>query len=852
MRVRVNERLTRAARFPITLIVAPAGFGKSVALRDFIETSRLDVVRYDVRREDETLPAFVRALSEALEPLVPSALAAFPAMQERVLASDEPLRLISDWFAEHLKRTVCTIVVDDFHHAAADPDAVSLLVDLVERTGGRINWIIATRSDIGLPIATWVGYGKMDVPIGENDLRFNADEALAVAQETAAPLDSSEIEALRDLTGGWPIALAIALRTRTHASDLRTASVGTREMIYRYLAEQSFARLTNEQRSFLLKSGVLPAFDAGLAAALGAGADFLDELRRNVTFLTVTPPALYRYHDLFREFLENELRRAGDREWSRTLVAAGELLEARGEYADALALYVRAADAVAILHILEEHGIGLFERGAGAAIERALATIPDEVRGASATALGMRAMLEASRGRFDLAELSYNAAIARAEKRELRLALIHRLAIELVRGERDCSVLLEPVARDETIPPRLRVPPMGTLATGYVGAGRIEDAVVTIRRAIDVLEPSADDDVRARLLQQAAYVFQFTPARAQALDYAEHAVELALAHDLYDVAARAYSILYTIINDERDDPIASLAILDKLEECARKAASQQARLFATIAAYEIEVERGDETALERLEPLLEEQEAAPARARAETLLPALALRASWSGDFRRAHELLAGTATAQSGDERRGLRSAEIAVYAAASGLAEEAEAALHEAHHALAASTTPTRRTIRSHVFLALAELIRGHATAAHRQLVEAERALTPAMRRLRALIAAVRALYRVHLEQAERATLAGALERLRAEHFGGLAKLIERAPVAAASAEGYAQLTPAEREILHLLAVGASTKDVAAKTARSPQTVDTHIRSLCRKLGCKGRREAVALALRSGWVSP
>jgi DNA-binding CsgD family transcriptional regulator len=74
---------------------------------------------------------------------------------------------------------------------------------------------------------------------------------------------------------------------------------------------------------------------------------------------------------------------------------------------------------------------------------------------------------------------------------------------------------------------------------------------------------------------------------------------------------------------------------------------------------------------------------------------------------------------------------------------------------------------------------------------------------------------------------------------------------PVARAEDAGYAQLTPSEREILQLLAKGASTKDVAAKTGRSPQTVDTHIHSICRKLNCSGRREAIAIATDAGWVS-
>ena len=849
MRARINDRLARAAVYPITVISAPAGFGKSVALRDFIETARLDAVRYDVLREDATLLAFVRGLSDALATVGPSARAAFPAMQQRVLALEDPLRQLSDWFAEHLKRTVCTIVIDDLHHAAADPNAIVLLADLIERTSARIHWIVATRSDVGLPIATWLGYGKMDVPIGEDELRFTSEEALAAAQEAPAPIDALEIETLRDLIEGWPIALSIALRTRTHASDLRTASAGTREMVYRYLAEQSFAGLAPAQRAFLLSTCVFPSFDGGIAEAFGATSEFIDELRRNVTFLSVSG-AEYRYHDLFREFLEVELRRLGEREWSTRLAAAARVLEERGDRAGALALYTKANDAEAILRIVESQGFELFDRGEAATLAAALDALPAGERGASASALGVRAMLEASRGRFDLAELSYGAAIERAPEADLKTSLVHRLAIELVRHERDCIELLEPYARDGEIAASLRAPLLGTLATAYVLAGRPNDALVSIRRAIDLLEPGAPDDVRARLLQQAAYVHQFGASRDQARAYAEHAIELALGRNLYDVAARAYSILYTIANDEADDPIASLAILDKLEECARKAASQQARLFGLIASYEIEVERGDDAAIERIEPALEENHGALARARAEALLPARALRASWNAEFRRAYDLLAGTAESQSSPERRALRSAEIALYAAAASLNDEAEAALHDAQHALEDSLPQSRRAIRSRLFLALAELARGHGTSAHRHIAEAERALSPALRRLRALSQAVRALYRVHLEQAESATLAASLERLRAEHFGGLARLVAAVPVGAKPEEGYAQLTPAEREILQLLVTGASSKDVAAKTTRSPQTVDTHIRSICRKLHCSGRREAVALAIKSGWI--
>ena len=851
LRARVNDRIVRAARFPVTVIVAPAGFGKSVALRDFAETTRLDAVRYDVAREDRTLLAFVHGLSAALEPVAPTALAAFPAMQQRIMGLEDPVRELGDWFAEHLKRTVCTIVIDDLHHAASDPQTVALLVDLVERTGKRIRWILATRSDAWLPIASWIGYGLMDLPVAEDDLRFTADEALATADDAQASAEPGEIEALRELTGGWPIALSIALRTRTHAADLRAAASGPREMVYRYLAEQVFAGLGLAQQRFLLRSSVFSTFDQEIAEALGGTTEFLLELRRSVTFLNTAVSGEYRYHDLFRDFLERELRRAGSGEWFAAHVAGAELLEARaGSEAAALAMHAKVGAVDGIVRVIERSGVGLLERGEGETLAAAIEAVPEDRRRESAALIGIRAMLDANRGRFDIAERSFAAAIERAQDPELRVALVHRYAIELVRQDRDSLELLEPYARDESLAPSLRVPMLGTLATAYVRAGRMTDAMVTARRALDLAEPLTDE-LRARLYQQAAYVYQFAPTHERVREYATLAVELASARGLFEVAARAYTVLYTVVNDEDDDPIATLGILDRLEECARKGASRQVRIFGLVAAYAIQVERGDDAALELLDAELGDDMATPALTRAQALLPAYALRAAWSGDFRRAYDLLGGTAPQQSIAERRAMRSAETALYAFAAGLRDEGEEALRDAVTVLERCERVSPRLVRANVMLAVAELVRGRTSAAHRWIGEAERLLAPSMRRLRALVQAVRTMERVQLEQSDPAALTAALERLRAEHFGGIARLLANLPLAHVEGAGYTQLTPAEREILRMLAKGASTKDVAAKSGRSPQTVDTHIRSICRKLNCSGRREAVAIATAAGWVS-
>jgi LuxR family transcriptional regulator, maltose regulon positive regulatory protein len=852
MRPRINDRLARATQFPTTLIVAPAGFGKSMALRDFLLTSRLEVVRCDVRSEDDTLLAFARHLGEALRPLAPSAPAAFPEMQQRIMETGEPIERLCEWFVEHLKRVSGTIVVDDLHYA--DPAAIAFVVDLIDRTYERIRWIIATRSDGELPVASWLAYDRMDMPIDENTLRFTPEEALAAADEAQSGIEPDQVEALREFTEGWPAALAIALRTRTYASELRTAAgayeAATREMIYRYLAEQVFTGLSPAQQNFLLATSVFSTFDVGVAEALGGMQDFINDLRRGVAFLNEIAPGIYRYHDLFTDFLESELRRQGESAWAGVLCHGGQLLEDRGDDAAALALFLRAGDVGSILRVVERSGFGLFERGHGDALSAALDIVPDSIRNANAAAVGLRATLDAARGHFDLCRRGFVAAIELAQSDELRLALVHRYAIELVRHDQSCIDLLEPYANDDRVAAAMRVPLLGTLATGFARVGRVDEALATIARALDAVDASTDDDTVARLYQQAAYVYRLEPTHQNAQNYANRAVDLARARNLNELAVRAYSVLYQIAYDDGDDPIVCLGILDKLLECARKGGSTQARLYGLLATYGIEAERGNEAALERLDREVQAISGGLPRVRAEVLLPAMALRAGWNRDFHRAYELLAGTADLQSNDERRAHRASELALYAFAAGMHAEGEAALADAVAALGLSARSTRRTMRARLTIACAEILRGHDAAAHRHLTEVERDLVPAMRWLRAFAHAARTLYRAALGQADRPVVAAAFERLRAEQQGGIARLLEAMPFPHSTEGGYSSLTPAEREILHLLATGASTKEIAAKTARSPRTVDTHIRSLCQKLRCSGRRAAVALATGSGWV--
>ena len=849
-RPRLTQRIAQAAEYPIALIVAPAGFGKSVALHDYLATERIDHVRYNVRPDQNTLFEFIRGFAEALEEKVPSALGSFAVAQERAMAADDPIIEMSRWLSEHLK-TALTIVIDDLHNAADDARTISVLSRVIDRSSARVKWIIASRSALDLPVSSWIAYEKADEPINETDLRFTTGEALAAADDATIPEEGAQ-ELLR-LTSGWPVAFSIALRSSAHISDLAKLADGTRDMIYGYLAEQVYRRLPKKEQELLLETCVYTSLDRSILEQRGDDPAMLAQLRKDAGFVYAAADQGYRYHDLFREFLINQLQLRGESEYRKVVCAAAKILETLERPAEALAAYVEARDLESVRQLLQSRGLDILERGQTDVLEHGLDLLPEQARRDKAMLLGLEAMLSSRRGQLDIAEPWFQLAIERATDAQTRAEITYRYAVDLIRNGRSaaCIPLLSAYADEDGVNPGLRASILATLATAQVLQGNAPAGQRYVEQALMLLERAPHAALRAKIYQQAAFVMLNTGDFERARGYALSAVDISLANALYEVAARAYSVLYQIAHDVEDDPIASLGHLERLDECARKGGSAQTLAYALLCIHSIEAERGDESALQRLDARMQNLQSSLPLTAKETLLPAQAMRAAWTGNFEAAFEMLAPTASEQPTAERRALRFAETAMYAMASGMTTAGETLLADCYELLKADQTRTPRIMRTMLFAAVAELLRGKELAAGRLIGDVEHSAGTQMRRLRALTRAVRALHNRVLDEQNQAPVAAALERLRAEEMGGIARVFEALPLKTRDRGGLNALTTSERAILRALAAGASSKQIAADTGRSPQTVDVHIKSICRKLGCRGRIEAISVAVNSGWFA-
>src|SRR6266581_8279407 len=217
-RARLIERLNAALGGNVTLLSAPAGFGKTTLLVEWLQTLDRPTAWLSLDEHDNELPVFVHALAAALQTAFPDAFEATTALLKapRILPPDQIAPLFINELADVPDDVI--LVLDDYHRIQ-DKAVHTLLELLVEHLPPQLHLVLICRSDPPLPVARWLAKGRLNELRG-TDLRFTPEETEAfltrmlgseAARETAGALD--------ERTEGWIAALRLAALSLRGTSD---------------------------------------------------------------------------------------------------------------------------------------------------------------------------------------------------------------------------------------------------------------------------------------------------------------------------------------------------------------------------------------------------------------------------------------------------------------------------------------------------------------------------------------------------------------------------------------------------------------------------------------------------------
>ena len=315
-RPRLHERLRRGAVARLTLVSAPAGFGKTTLLTDWLgETPDDDrsVAWLSLDAADSDPSSFWTYVVSALQGAVPgvgsSALELIP-------SSPMPTDLVLTTLLNDLAAAPGEVwlVLDDYH-LVDKPEIGHGMTFLLDHLPPHVHVVLSTRADPDLQLARWRVRGEL-VEIRAADLRFTPDEAASYLNEaTGLRLAAREVETLEERTEGWIAALqlaALSIKGRDDASSFITRFAGTDRYVVDYLVEEVLQHQPEPVREFLLRSAVLDRLTGPLCDAVTGGEDGRDMLmaleRANLFLVALDDQReWYRYHHLFAEVLRARL-----------------------------------------------------------------------------------------------------------------------------------------------------------------------------------------------------------------------------------------------------------------------------------------------------------------------------------------------------------------------------------------------------------------------------------------------------------------------------------------------------------------------------------------------------------------
>lgn len=319
-RPRLTQRLTEGLHHTMTLISAPAGWGKTTLLSEWRETPEAQTVAMawvSLDKGDNDFARFVTYLIAALQTIQPdmgthahALLSAPPIASEAILIS-----LINDLAAYDGE---LALLLDDAHVIESQTihEALEFLLDYLPP---HVHLIMASRTEPPLALARLRARNQL-TEIHAADLRFTLDEATDFLQRVMKlNLSATELATLIDSTEGWAAGLqlaALSLQNPTDGSRPPGAMSGSNRYILDYLVEEVLQRQTEDVQTFLLQTSILDRLSGPLCdAVMGfdrvqsssqAMLELLDRLNLFIVPLD-TARQWYRYHHLFAELLRDRL-----------------------------------------------------------------------------------------------------------------------------------------------------------------------------------------------------------------------------------------------------------------------------------------------------------------------------------------------------------------------------------------------------------------------------------------------------------------------------------------------------------------------------------------------------------------
>jgi LuxR family maltose regulon positive regulatory protein len=860
-RQRLLDSISRGVGEQITLVSAPAGWGKTTLVSSWAttETAPGPVAWLSLDEDDDQPGVFWSYVLTALARTgVGVSGIAMPTLDETVDHS-----LLIRLAAAVSEQSEPVVLILDNAQVLSGRGVLDGIDFLLRHTGGRLRLVILTRFDLALPLHRYRLAGSMS-EVRLDELAFTPVEARAVLAAHHADLPESAATAVAEKARGWAAGLRLEALSLQHRSESGGPPAGGRSEISAYFLAEFLNVQPSGIREFLLLTSVVDRMWPALAVNLTGHRDAASILARLADANAVVKPTAedggaYEYHPLVRDLLRAQLQEESPRKIARLHRKAAHWLAGAGHLADATRHAVAAGDwEYAAWLLIEDLSIGRLLIGPdGSRHAEMFAGMPSGTPSPEAAVIQSAAALTG----FHTDACAKHLARARElvpegptdHRRALQLSIAATDAVSAgVRGDVDGALIAINVAEGllseasdcgVDMPAALRSLIPFTKGSVLLASGELTEASMAFAEGLRASDGPGGTYLQICCLGQLALVEVHRGRLRKASEFARRAhatadrsglaiedrppaadVALAWVHaEEYDIAAaRTHCEHAAATKGIRNDPM-SAGSLALIRARLRRAKGD---FLGAVAV----VDRAQTTSTTAPMPawLLARLVVSAAVWRAASGVPTVGLVSGVVAEVAQSPQIslaLASIALA-SGDAAGAAATAAEILRQARLPLDAEVEGWLLTSTCALAEGRTArAREALDQSLRLAAAETLR-------RPVIEAPAHLRRFLRRDRDLAE-------------QNAWLGAPITGIRMS-----ATLTAGAPPAGRVSPIVEMLTDKEMEVLRYLAALFSTEEIAHTMFVSVNTVKTHVRGILRKLAASRRNEAIRRARELGWI--
>ena len=385
-RPRLIERLNAELHRKLILISAPAGFGKTTLLSDWLGQREGPVAWLSLDEGDNDPAQFWAYLIAALQTIHKGIGEA--ALEALVSPQPPHIEALLTGLINEIAGIpdLSALVLDDFH-VITDQQVNDEVIFFLDSMPPQMHLILSTRTDPPWPLARFRARREM-TELRADDLRFTAKEAAAFLNKVMSlDLSPDDVAVLEDRTEGWIAGLqmaALSMRGREDVSGFIRAFSGSHRFILDYLVEEVLDQQSPAIREFLLRTCILGRMTAPLCDVVTGGTDsqtMLAQLEQANLFLVPLDDERrwYRYHRLFSELLRNQLALIHPDQMPVLHQRASEWFEEKGFTEETIAHAFAARDYERVARLVEKYAQDMLHQSKYNILSLWIEALPDEL-----------------------------------------------------------------------------------------------------------------------------------------------------------------------------------------------------------------------------------------------------------------------------------------------------------------------------------------------------------------------------------------------------------------------------------------------------------------------------------------